>query len=105
MEETATKPVLPIHAILGVNEYIKIKMSGYRTAGEQTRFGWTIMTTGAEVDLQHMFLTQTAISDYEELCRLDVLGIQVGMKLGSLGRGTILRCLATRQGVLNALTT
>jgi len=83
MEDTATKPLLPIHVILGVNEYTKIRMSGCQRAGEmgepvaeQTRFGWTIMTTGAEAELQNMFLTQTAVEDYEELCRLDVLGIQ-----------------------------
>ncbi|KAK3723360.1 hypothetical protein QZH41_012354, partial [Actinostola sp. cb2023] len=83
MEDTATKPRLPIHVILGVNEYTKIRMSGCQRAGEmgepvaeQTRFGWTIMTTGAEAELQNMFLTQTAVEDYEELCRLDVLGIQ-----------------------------
>ena len=43
---------------------------------EQTRFGWTIMLSGAEVDSQNMFLTQTSIGDYEELCRMDVLGLQ-----------------------------
>ncbi|KAK3700056.1 hypothetical protein QZH41_004347 [Actinostola sp. cb2023] len=83
MEETSVKPELPIHVILGANEYTKIKMAGYQRAGkmgepvaEQTRFGWTIMTTGAEADLESMFLTQTAIGDYEELCRLDVLGLE-----------------------------
>ena len=83
MEETATKDKLPVHVVLGVNEYTKIKMAGYQRAGnmgepvaEKTRFGWTIMTTGAEVDIQTMLLTQTAASDYEELCRLDVLGLQ-----------------------------
>ena len=43
---------------------------------EQTRFGWTIMTSGAEVDSQNMLLTQTSIGDYEELSRMDVLGLQ-----------------------------
>ena len=83
MEETDTKELLPIHVILGANEYTKIKMAGYRRAGavgepiaEQTRFGWTIMSSGAEVDSQNMFLTQTSIGDYEELCRMDVLGLQ-----------------------------
>ena len=83
MEETATKEKLPIHVILGVNEYTKIKMAGSQRArnigepiAEKTRFGWTIMTTGAEADLEPMLLTQTASSDYEKLCRLDVLGLQ-----------------------------
>ena len=43
---------------------------------EQTRFGWTIMSSGAEVDIENMFLTQTSVADYEELCRLDVLGLE-----------------------------
>ena len=80
MEETATKDQLPIHVILGANEYTKIKVAGYQKAGnvgepvaEKTRFGWTIMTTGAEVNTQTMLFTQTTSSDYEELCRLDVL--------------------------------
>ena len=34
------------------------------------------MLSGAEVDSQNMFLTQTSIGDYEELCRMDVLGLQ-----------------------------
>ena len=34
------------------------------------------MSSGAEVDSQNMFLTQTSIGDYEELCRMDVLGLQ-----------------------------
>jgi len=83
MEETHTKELLPIHVILGANEYTKIKMAGYQRAGavgeliaKQTRFGWTIMSSGAEVDSQNMFLTQTLIGDYEELWRMDVLGLQ-----------------------------
>ena len=46
MEETDKKELLPIHVILGANEYTKIKMSGYQRAeavgeliAEQTRFG------------------------------------------------------------------
>ena len=58
MEETDNKGILPIHVILGANEYTKIKMAGYQRVreigepiAEQTRFGWTIMSSGAEVDL------------------------------------------------------
>ena len=83
MEETDTKKILPIHVILGTNEYTKIKMAGYQRVGEigepiaeQTRFGWTIMSSGAEVDIENMFLTQTSVADYEELCRRNVLGLE-----------------------------
>ena len=43
---------------------------------ELTRLGWTIMSPGNEPDLTNMFLTQTSVTDYEELCRLDVLGLE-----------------------------
>ena len=83
MEESDTKESLPVHVILAANDYTKIKMAGYQHAGavgepiaEHTRFGWTIISSGSEVDLQNMFLTQTSNRDFEELCRLDVLGLQ-----------------------------
>ena len=83
MEESDTKESLPVHVILGVNEYTKIKMAGYQRAramgepiAEHARFGWTIFSLGSEVDIQNMFLTQTSTGDYKELCRLDVLGLQ-----------------------------
>ena len=34
------------------------------------------MSSGAEVDIENLFLTQTSVADYEELCRLDVLGFE-----------------------------
>ena len=34
------------------------------------------MSSGAEVDIENLFLTQTSVADYEELCRLDVLGLE-----------------------------
>ena len=34
------------------------------------------MSPGKEADISSMLLTQTAAADYEQLCKLDVLGIQ-----------------------------
>ena len=34
MEETDTTKILPLHVILGANEYRKIKMAGYQRVGE-----------------------------------------------------------------------
>ena len=83
MEETDTKKILPIHVILGANEHTKIKMTGYQRVreigepiAEQIRFGWTLMSSGAEGDIENMFLTWTLVADYEELYRLDVLGLE-----------------------------
>ncbi len=83
MEETDTKELLPIHVIMGANEYMKIKMASYQRSGpvgkpiaEHTGFRWRIMSSGAEVDSQNMFLMQTSIGDYKELCRMDILRLQ-----------------------------
>jgi len=83
MEETDVKKILPFHVILGANEYTKIKMAGYQRTGamgkpiaEQTRLSWTIMSSGAEVDLQNMFLTQTSVGDCKEVCHMNVLGFE-----------------------------
>ena len=85
MEDTDNRDELPVHVILGASEYTKIKTASNQKVGrigepvaEKTRFGWTIMTSGAEdVDVgTKIFLTQTSVTDYDELCRLDVLGLE-----------------------------
>ena len=74
IEDTDTKPCLPVHLILGAAGYSKIKTSQPERTGsvgdpvaEYTRFGWTIMSPGVETNLDSIFLAQTARSDYEEL--------------------------------------
>ena len=42
---------------------------------EETKLGWMILSPGEEVDTDNMLLTQTSHADYEQLCRLDVLGL------------------------------
>lgn len=83
MNEVDTKPELPVHLILGASEYARIKMQTKPRVGkpgepvaELTRLGWTIMSPGKEADLTDMFLTQTSTCDYEQLSRLDVLGLE-----------------------------
>ena len=70
MEDTDTKSQLPVHIILGASEYAKIKTRKSQRTGamgqpvaEHTRFGWTIMTSGGEANLDNAFLTQTAMTD------------------------------------------
>ena len=77
------KPELPVHLVIGTNEYTQIKTESTPRIGrpgepiaEKTKFGWTIMSPGKEVNVNEMFLTQTCSADYESLCRLDVLGLQ-----------------------------
>ncbi|XP_068674447.1 uncharacterized protein [Montipora foliosa] len=81
--EEPTKSLLPVHVILGASDYAKIKTStSQRTesigepVAEFTLFGWTIMSPGTEQNLDSMFLAQTTSTSYEELCRMDVLGLE-----------------------------
>jgi len=42
---------------------------------EFTRFGWALMAPGIEADVNPGYLAVDAVSDYEKLCALDVLGL------------------------------
>ena len=82
MRDRDTKPQLPVHVVLGAGEYARIKTDSQPHVGkdgepiaELTRLGWFVMSPGQEFDRNSMMLTQTSQLDYEELCRLDVLGL------------------------------
>lgn len=81
--ERATKSQLLVHIVLGSGEYARIKTNTpprvgkeYEPVAEFTKLGWFIMSPGQEFDRKVMLLTQTSQSDYEDLCRLDVLGLK-----------------------------
>lgn len=83
MDDTDEKAELLIHPILGASEYARVKVNSMSRIGkpgkpiaELTRFGWTMMSPGKEVDLTNMFLTQASSCDYKNLYRLDVLGLE-----------------------------
>ena len=83
MDDTDEKAELLIHPILGASKYAKVKVNSMSRIGkpgkpiaELTRFGWTMMSPGKEVDLTNMFLTQASSCDYKNLYRLDVLGLE-----------------------------
>ena len=70
MDDMDTKEFLPVHLILGVCDYTKIKTetapligAANKPIAEKTKFGWTIISPGKEVDLSPMFLTQTSTVD------------------------------------------
>ena len=76
------KDQLPIHVVLGSVEYACIKTETKPQIGqdgepvvEKTKLGWFIVSPGSEFDHNMMLLTQTSQSDYEDLCRLDILGL------------------------------
>ena len=83
MNDNDVKDSLPVHVILGSGEYAKIKTQTKPRIGsekapiaELTKFGWFLMGPGYEFDSNVMLLTQTSQVEYEELCRLDVLGLE-----------------------------
>ena len=83
MDDEDTKPELPIHLILGASEYSRIKTQTKPKIGkvgepiaELTTLGWTMMSAGKEVALTSAYLTRTSSADYEQLCSLDVLGLE-----------------------------
>ena len=82
IEDTDGKQKLPVHVVLGSGEYAHIKTETKPHIGrdgdpvaEKTRLGWFLMSPGNEYDHNRMLLTQTSQTDYEELCRLDILGL------------------------------
>ena len=84
MNDADDKAKLPVHLILGASEFMAIKTNQCPKVGEtgepvaeRTKFGWTIMAGGAEdFESTTLLFAQTGKSDYEELCRLDVLGLR-----------------------------
>ena len=83
LEDKDTKDLLPMHLILSASDYAKIKTRSSPNIGqigesipELTTFGWTIMSSGEENNLTSLYLTQSSAADYEQLCKLDVLGLQ-----------------------------
>ena len=77
------KPMLPVHVVLGSGDYSRIKTETPPRVGkdmepvaELTRLGWFLMSPGKEFNRKTMLLTQTNQLDYEQLCCLDVLGLE-----------------------------
>ena len=79
-----TKEKLPIHLVLGNRDYARVKTSTKpllsekdgEPVAEKTNFGWIIMSLGINFDRNAMYalLTHNTQHDFEDLCRLDVLG-------------------------------
>ena len=64
MRDCDTKPRLPVHVVLGVGEYTRIKTKNRPLIGkdgkpvaELTKLGWFVMSPGQEFDRNSMMLT------------------------------------------------
>ena len=74
------KELLPVHLFLGANDYAKIRTSESLRVGssgepvaEHTKFGWSIMSPGADQEVSLGCLAVNSTTDYDNLCSLDVL--------------------------------
>ena len=81
MDDYDEKDTLPVHLILGANEYAKIRTNENLRVGktgepvaEHTRFGWALMSPG-EDEVSLACLAVNSAADYENLSALDVLGL------------------------------
>ena len=48
--------------------------------GELPRFSWTVILSGKELSIKKCFLTYDPAWNYEQLCNLDPLGLEVSEK-------------------------
>ena len=83
MDNNDKESELPIHLILGASEYSRIKTETKPRIGqpsepiaEFTMLGWAMMSSGREAGLSNVYLTKSSMADYEQLCSLDVLGLE-----------------------------
>ena len=77
MNENQTKATLPIHVILGANDFTKIKTqerspdkTDRRPSSRINKYVMFIMSPGKKCSYSNVLLTAAAIKIYEELCRL-----------------------------------
>ena len=82
MDDYDEKNTLPVHLILGANEYAKIRTNENLRVGktgepvaEHTRFGWTLMSPGEDGVGTLGCLAVNSTTDYDNLSALDVLGL------------------------------
>ena len=48
-----------------------------KTIAELTNFWWVIVSAQQEAEVTNMLFSKTSLHDYEKLCSLDCLGIEV----------------------------
>ena len=75
--------MLTKHLVLGVSEYAKTKTRTPpkmrrpgKPVAEKSKFGWTIISFGQDVDIFNLCLARSSTTDYHNLCKLDVFGLE-----------------------------
>lgn len=83
MEDYDDKALLPVHLILGGSGYAKIRKGECLRVGkvgepvaELTCFGWSIMSPRENNIDSIGCLAVNSVADYDNLCALDVLGLE-----------------------------
>ena len=78
-----TQKLLFRFTLFGSGKYTRIKTETKPRIGKEndpivelTKFGWFLLSPGKEFEENNMPLTQASQSDYENLCRLEVLGLR-----------------------------
>ena len=76
------KVVLPVHIILGVTDYTKIKTQERPRVGlegvpvtEFTKQEWVVVSPGNNSEVTNLLLSKTSLHDYKNLRSLDCFGI------------------------------
>ena len=84
-EEKSAGDLLPVHLLLGVQDFNRIKMerapiiggSKQRPVAEQTTLGWILYAGGANSPvINKCYLTMTGPQQFQAMVRLDVLGLE-----------------------------
>ena len=80
MDDDDEKSQLPVHIILGANDFAKIRTGECLRVccrgdpvAELTRLGWTLMSPSVDSSSLQAYLAINSSTDYERLCALDVL--------------------------------
>ena len=74
INDTDTKKELPVHVILGAEDYTKIKTQERARVGQLrepiaklTKLGWLVISPGQETSVTKMLFSKTSVHDYENL--------------------------------------
>ena len=83
INDTDTKKELPVHVILGAEDYTKIKTQERARVGQLgepiaklTKLRCVVISPGQETSVTKMLFSKTSVHNYENLCNLDVFGVK-----------------------------